>query len=129
MDRTNLSCARRPLAAVAAAAIALVGTFIVQAPPARAASLVEVTSFGTNPGNLRMFKYVPTGLPSNAPVVVAMHGCTQSAASSAHNARRPSRQSPWRRSPLGRWRWCCGFAYTLPPRRRSGLLLPAQQSY
>jgi poly(hydroxyalkanoate) depolymerase family esterase len=41
----------------------------------------EVTGFGSNPGNLRMFKYVPAGLPANAPVVVALHGCAQSAAS------------------------------------------------
>jgi poly(hydroxyalkanoate) depolymerase family esterase len=41
----------------------------------------EVTGFGSNPGNLRMFKYVPPGLPANAPLVVAMHGCSQSAAS------------------------------------------------
>ncbi|HET6782898.1 MAG TPA: PHB depolymerase family esterase [Pseudoxanthomonas sp.] len=41
----------------------------------------EVTGFGSNPGNLRMFKYVPSGLPTNAPLVVAMHGCSQSAAS------------------------------------------------
>jgi len=40
----------------------------------------EVTSFGTNPGALKMFRYVPTGLPAGAPMVVAMHGCTQSAA-------------------------------------------------
>ena len=41
----------------------------------------EVSGFGSNPGNLRMFKYVPSGLPANAPLVVAMHGCSQSAAS------------------------------------------------
>lgn len=41
----------------------------------------EVTGFGSNPGNLRMFKYVPPNLPVNAPLVVAMHGCSQSAAS------------------------------------------------
>lgn len=41
----------------------------------------EVTGFGTNPGNLRMFKYVPAGLPADAPLVVAMHGCSQTAAS------------------------------------------------
>jgi poly(hydroxyalkanoate) depolymerase family esterase len=44
------------------------------------AALTEVTGFGSNPGNLRMFEYVPAGLPSGAPLVVAMHGCTQSAA-------------------------------------------------
>ena len=40
----------------------------------------EVTGFGTNPGNLRMFKYVPSGLPAGAPMVVALHGCAQTAA-------------------------------------------------
>lgn len=49
--------------------------------PARAASLTEVLSFGSNPGNLQMFKYVPDGLASNRPLVVAMHGCSQSASS------------------------------------------------
>lgn len=42
-------------------------------------SLTQVTSFGTNPGNLRMWKYVPANVPANAPLVVAMHGCTQTA--------------------------------------------------
>ncbi|WP_239014541.1 extracellular catalytic domain type 1 short-chain-length polyhydroxyalkanoate depolymerase [Archangium violaceum] len=41
--------------------------------------LTQVTSFGTNPGNLRMWKYVPANVPANAPLVVAMHGCTQTA--------------------------------------------------
>ncbi|MFL5358251.1 PHB depolymerase family esterase, partial [Archangium sp.] len=41
--------------------------------------LTQVTSFGTNPGNLKMWKYVPAGIPANAPLVVAMHGCTQTA--------------------------------------------------
>jgi poly(hydroxyalkanoate) depolymerase family esterase len=45
------------------------------------AALTEVTGFGSNPGNLRMFEHVPAALPSGAPLVVAMHGCTQSAAS------------------------------------------------
>lgn len=39
----------------------------------------EVTGFGSNPGNLRMFKYVPSGLPAGAPMVVALHGCAQTA--------------------------------------------------
>ena len=47
------------------------------------AALTEVTGFGSNPGNLRMFEYVPAALPSGAPLVVAMHGCTQSAAAYA----------------------------------------------
>lgn len=45
--------------------------------PAPAA--VVIPSFGSNPGNLTMYRYVPAGLPSGRPVVVAMHGCTQNA--------------------------------------------------
>ncbi|MFD7704027.1 alpha/beta hydrolase family esterase [Streptomyces caelestis] len=48
--------------------------------PAAAASLQEVTGFGDNPGALRMYRYVPDGLPAGRPVVVALHGCTQNAA-------------------------------------------------
>ena len=47
----------------------------------QAQALSEVSGFGSNPGNLRMYTYIPAGLPANAPVVVALHGCTQSAAS------------------------------------------------
>jgi len=43
--------------------------------------LLEVTDFGSNPGELRMYSYVPERLPANAPLVVVLHGCTQSAAS------------------------------------------------
>ncbi len=42
--------------------------------------LTQVTGFGSNPGNLLMFTHVPSGLPANAPVVLVLHGCTQSAA-------------------------------------------------
>src|SRR5215813_5070628 len=41
--------------------------------------LWELTGFGTNPGNLRMFAYAPEHLPPNAPLVIALHGCTQTA--------------------------------------------------
>jgi len=41
--------------------------------------LVEVRGFGSNPGALRMFKYVPAR-PEPA-LVVVLHGCTQTAAS------------------------------------------------
>lgn len=41
-------------------------------------SLEVVTGFGSNPGNLKMQRHVPTGMPANAPLVVALHGCTQS---------------------------------------------------
>ena len=42
--------------------------------------LEEVLVFGANPGNLRMFKYLPAGLAANPPLVVVLHGCTQTAA-------------------------------------------------
>lgn len=40
----------------------------------------ELASFGANPGNLAMYLYEPPGVPSSAPLVVALHGCTQTAA-------------------------------------------------
>jgi poly(3-hydroxybutyrate) depolymerase len=48
-------------------------------PSARAGTITEVTGFGSNPGNLKMFKYVPDDLPTPAPLVVALHGCLQNA--------------------------------------------------
>ncbi len=43
--------------------------------------LREVSGFGSNPGELRMYEYLPAALPPQAPLVVVLHGCTQSAAS------------------------------------------------
>lgn len=43
-------------------------------------ALTQVTGFGSNPGNLQMFTHVPSGSPANAPVVLVLHGCTQTAA-------------------------------------------------
>lgn len=60
---------------------ATVGVVAGGAPQAGAASLTQVTSFGTNPGALGMWRYVPDGLPTGRPLVVALHGCTQSASS------------------------------------------------
>src|ERR1035441_9389897 len=40
---------------------------------------LQVSSFGTNPGSLLMYRYVPTAVPANAPLVVVLHGCTQNA--------------------------------------------------
>jgi poly(hydroxyalkanoate) depolymerase family esterase len=36
-------------------------------------------SFAPNPGNLRMFQYLPHGLKPGAPLVVTLHGCGQTA--------------------------------------------------
>ena len=49
-------------------------------PAGRATRLRELTGFGANPGNLRMFAYAPENLPPKAPLVIALHGCTQTAA-------------------------------------------------
>lgn len=46
--------------------------------------LVEVASAAGDPGNLRMLIYVPPNLPAKAPLVVALHGCTQTAAAYDH---------------------------------------------
>jgi poly(hydroxyalkanoate) depolymerase family esterase len=43
------------------------------------AQLTAVTGFGSNPGALKMFEYVPSSVKAGAPVVVALHGCTQTA--------------------------------------------------
>lgn len=43
-------------------------------------ALTQVTSFGTNPGNLLMYRHVPASMPASAPLVVVLHGCTQTAA-------------------------------------------------
>jgi len=43
------------------------------------AKLVEAVDFGSNPGHLQMFYYVPPSLPADAPLVVVAHGCLQTA--------------------------------------------------
>ena len=50
------------------------------AAPAGSLGLVDVPGFGSNPGALRMWAYTPQGLPPGAPLVVVLHGCTQTAA-------------------------------------------------
>ena len=42
--------------------------------------LTETPNFGANPGALRMFSHLPTALPDQCPLLVVLHGCTQSAA-------------------------------------------------
>jgi poly(hydroxyalkanoate) depolymerase family esterase len=48
-------------------------------PAHEGGGLRELTGFGANPGNLRMFVHAPQRLPPRAPLVVALHGCSQSA--------------------------------------------------
>lgn len=58
------------------ASLLLTTGLLVSSLSSHAASLREVTGFGTNPSNLRMHLYVPDALPNNAPILVANHYCT-----------------------------------------------------
>ena len=75
MSPSGPARARRALLALL---LAVLGTTVLAAP-AHAATLTQVASFGSNPGNLTMYAYRPDGLPSGAPAVVLLHGCTQNA--------------------------------------------------
>lgn len=44
-------------------------------------ALDAVTGFGSNPGNLLMYRFVPTGLARGRPLVVLLHGCGETATS------------------------------------------------
>ena len=57
----------------------LVALVLVLAPSAQGAETRLVPGFSPNPGRLGMFAYVPDGLARGAPLVVALHGCTQGA--------------------------------------------------
>lgn len=57
----------------------LLGLFAIAFLAGQANAITQVTNFGTNPGNLVMYKYIPANLPANAPLVMAVHGCTMSA--------------------------------------------------
>lgn len=60
------------------AAVAL--ACLLTAAPA-SAGFEPVQSFGDNPGALKMYRYVPDGMPAGPrPLVLALHGCTQTAA-------------------------------------------------
>ncbi|MET0133162.1 MAG: PHB depolymerase family esterase [Kibdelosporangium sp.] len=58
--------------------VALLATtlLLTASPKASAASLNEVTNFGTNPTNLRMHLYVPDNVTSKPAVLLAVHYCT-----------------------------------------------------
>ncbi|WP_192581020.1 extracellular catalytic domain type 1 short-chain-length polyhydroxyalkanoate depolymerase [Micromonospora noduli] len=66
---------RGKLLLVLAASLVAAGLVAPTVGPAYAASLTEVTSFGDNPGRMRMHVYVPDNRPTRPAVVVAMHGC------------------------------------------------------
>lgn len=69
--------------------------------------LSELPEFGNNPGRLRARTYIPPDLPEKAPLVVVLHGCTQSAAAYDYGA-------GWSRLADGH-----GFALLFPEQQRS----------
>ncbi|MGC9667841.1 alpha/beta hydrolase family esterase [Planosporangium sp. 12N6] len=83
-------------------------TLTVTARPSYAGTPTEETGFGSNPGALQMFRYAPAGLPAGAPLVVAMHGCTQ-------NARQYGDETGWLQL-ADRWH----FALLLPQKPFGG---------
>ncbi|MEU1812813.1 extracellular catalytic domain type 1 short-chain-length polyhydroxyalkanoate depolymerase [Micromonospora aurantiaca (nom. illeg.)] len=64
-------------AALAAAGLA-VGAALAVPGPASAAALTEVTNFGANPSNLRMYLYVPDAVAARPGLLVVNHYCTGS---------------------------------------------------
>ncbi|MDW3848591.1 PHB depolymerase family esterase [Micromonospora sp. BRA006-A] len=66
---------RAKMVVALAASLVAAGLVLPAVQPAYAASLTEVTSFGDNPGRMRMHVYVPDARPARPATVVAMHGC------------------------------------------------------
>ncbi|WP_431945297.1 extracellular catalytic domain type 1 short-chain-length polyhydroxyalkanoate depolymerase [Micromonospora marina] len=64
-------------AALAAAGLAVAAALAVPGP-ASAAALTEVTNFGANPSNLRMYLYVPDTVAARPGLLVVNHYCTGS---------------------------------------------------
>ena len=67
------------VSAAAATILATVTAILVNPTAAHAATLTQVSSFGSNPSNLQMLSYRPDGVAAGAPVVLALHGCSQNA--------------------------------------------------
>ncbi len=62
--------------------ILIVASFVVanfSVGKALTSSLVQITSFGTNPSGLGMYVYVPTSVKAKPPILVVVHWCTGSA--------------------------------------------------
>ncbi|MFC4110866.1 PHB depolymerase family esterase, partial [Micromonospora zhanjiangensis] len=68
--RAALAVALLPLAAVAV---------LLAARPAAAATMTQVTNFGTNPTNLKMYIYVPDNVAPKPALLLLVHYCSGSA--------------------------------------------------
>ena len=75
--------------------------------PVEARHLREIGGFDSNPGNLRMLTHMRRNLPKAPPLVVALHGCTQTAAEYDHG-------SGW-----SKFAYAHGFALLLPEQQRA----------
>ncbi|MGW4048478.1 PHB depolymerase family esterase [Streptomyces sp. NPDC004721] len=103
---------RTALAAAIGGFAAGLTTVTALAPTAATAgTLQQVTNFGSNPGNLAIYEYALANLPANVPMVVALHGCSQSA--SDHHA-----HSGWQKF-ADQW----GFPVVYPPTSAANNLL------
>ncbi|MFG2049251.1 PHB depolymerase family esterase [Micromonospora sp. NPDC048935] len=60
------------------AALTLAAAALTFATPASAATLTQVTGFGTNPTNLQMHLYVPDRVATRPAILLALHYCTGS---------------------------------------------------
>ncbi|KUM74334.1 extracellular catalytic domain type 1 short-chain-length polyhydroxyalkanoate depolymerase [Streptomyces griseorubiginosus] len=85
MSATPHNSATRRLCSALTAVLSLLAAVLLCAPTASArteavpaATLTEVTGFGTNPSNLQMYLYVPADVSPHPAVVVAVHYCTGS---------------------------------------------------
>ena len=66
------------LAAALATALATMTAVVAAATPASAATLTQVTNFGTNPTNLQMHLYVPDRVAARPALLLALHYCSGS---------------------------------------------------
>jgi acetylxylan esterase len=85
----------RKSAAAIAAVVATVtatalSTLVALAPSASAASLVQISNFGTNPTGLSMYEYVPANVSVHPPLLVVLHYCGGSASSMFSGTEFPS---------------------------------------
>jgi poly(hydroxyalkanoate) depolymerase family esterase len=56
------------------------GNYPRSSRPGPRSPLIEIDGFGSNPGDLKMYAYVPAQRPPSPPLVVVLHGCGQNAA-------------------------------------------------
>eukprot|EP01035_Chromulina_nebulosa_P065989 gene65989-90300_t len=80
------SACMRTLSDTIARLAAFRGAASMAMPPATAAPLAELSDFGSNPGKLGAWYHVPQKVRAKPPLVVVLHGCTQTAAGYNHGS-------------------------------------------